>query len=79
MNFDKWFNSQSTLVKVILLIIPFVGWVVELLVRACVLARKKDTMSIIALIVFVVFGGFWVLCVADLIYLVLKGHLFLAD
>ena len=28
MNFDKWFNSQDRLLQVILLIIPFVGWIV---------------------------------------------------
>ena len=27
MEFDKWFNEQSLLIKVILLIIPFVGWI----------------------------------------------------
>lgn len=45
MTFDKWFNSQDTLIKVILLIIPFVGWIVELLVRLSVMLRKQDVIS----------------------------------
>ena len=64
MQFDKWFNSQSTLLKVILLILPLVGWVVEVLV---------------VFVLFLLVGWGWFLGVIDLIYLVLKGHLILAD
>lgn len=78
MSFDKWFNKQDRLLQVILLIIPFVGWVVELLVRLSVMLRKKDVVSIVVFILFVVVGWSWILCVIDLVYLVLKGHLILA-
>lgn len=78
MTFDKWFNSQDTLIKVILLIIPFVGWIVELLVRLSVMLRKQDVISIVVFLVFLFIGWGWFLCVIDLIYLVLKGHLILA-
>lgn len=37
MQFDKWFNSQSTWLKVLLLVIPFVGWVMEILIRLSVM------------------------------------------
>ena len=78
MSFDKWFNSQSRLLQVILLILPFVGWVVELLVRLSVALTKKDVVSIVVFVLFVVVGWAWFLCVIDLIYLILKGHLILA-
>ena len=78
MSFDKWFNSQSTLLKVILLILPFVGWVVELLVRLSVALNKKDAVSVIVFVLFLVFGWGWILCLIDLIYLILNGHLILA-
>lgn len=78
MNFDKWFYNQSKLVQVILLLIPFVGWVAELLIRLSVLLRDKSVINIVVFIVFVVVGWGWVLAVADLIYLLIKGHLFLA-
>lgn len=78
MGFDTWFNKQSTLLKVILLIIPFVGWVVELLVRLSVALNKKDVVSIVVLVLFLVFGWTWILCVIDLVYLIVKGHLILA-
>lgn len=79
MTFDKWFNKQSTLLKVILLIIPFVGWIVELLVRLSVMLRKQDVISIVVFLVFLFIGWGWFLCIIDLIYLVLTGHLILGD
>lgn len=78
MEFDKWFNSQDRLIQVILLIIPFVGWVVELLVRLSIMLRTKKTEHVVVLILFVVFGWTWILCLIDLIYLALNGHLILA-
>lgn len=78
MSFDKWFNSQSTLLKVILLILPFIGWVVELLVRLSVALTKKDVVSIVVFLLFLFVGWAWILCVIDLIYLIVKGHLILA-
>ena len=77
--FYKWFNKQSVLLKVILLVIPFVGWVVELLVRGTRMLDKKDVVSIVVFILFVVVGWGWVLEVIDLIYMVFTGHLILAD
>ncbi|MCM1438571.1 MAG: hypothetical protein NC131_05100 [Roseburia sp.] len=78
MGFDKWFNKQNTLLKVILLILPFVGWIVELLVRLSVMLEKKDVVSIVVFILFLVIGWGWFLCLIDLIYLIVKGHLILA-
>lgn len=78
MEFDKWFNEQDRIIQVVLLIIPFVGWVVELLVRLSVMLRTKDVVSIVVFVLFVVVGWAWFLCLADLIYLAVKGHLFLA-
>lgn len=79
MQFDKWFNKQSTLLKVILLILPFVGWVVEVLVRLSVMLRTKSIVHIVVFLLFLLVGWGWFLGVIDLIYLVLKGHLILAD
>ena len=79
MTFDKWFEKQSVLVKVILLIIPVVGWVVEILVRLSALLRKSSTVNILGLIVYVLFGAFIVLEVLDIVWVVLKGQLFLVE
>lgn len=77
MSFDKWFNSQDRLVQVILLIIPFVGWIVECLVRLSVALRTKSIIHIVVLLLFLFVGWTWILCVIDLVYLILKGNLIL--
>lgn len=78
-DFYKWFNKQSVLLKAILLLIPVVGWVVELLIRLSVMLDKKDVVSIVVFILFVVVGWGWVLEVIDLVYMLLTGHLILAN
>ena len=78
-SFCKWFNSQSLLIKVILLLIPVVGWVVELLVRLSKFLDKKDALSLVVLLLFIFVGWGWFLEVVDVIYLCLTGHLILAD
>ena len=77
MTFDKWFNSQDRLVQVILLVIPFVGWIVECLVRLMVALRTKSIIHIVVLLLFLFVGWTWILCVIDLVYLILKGNLIL--
>ncbi len=79
MQFDKWFNKQSTLLKVILLILPVVGWIVECLVRLSIALEKQDVISIAVFVLFLLVGWGWFLGVLDLIYLIVKGHLFLAE
>ena len=77
--FDKWFNKQALLLKAILLLIPVVGWVVECLVRLSVMLRTKDVLHIVVFVLFVVVGWGWILAVADFVYMLLTGHLFLAE
>ncbi len=79
MTFDKWFNKQSTLVKVLLLVIPFVSWVVELLVRLSVALRTGNIVHIIMFVLFVVVGWGVIPAILDLVYLMVTGHLFLAE
>lgn len=79
MSFDKWFYSQSKLLQVILLIIPFVGWIVELLVRLSVALRTKSVLHIVVFVLFLVVGWGWVLNIIDLVVLVLTGRLLLAE
>lgn len=79
MNFDKWFNSQSRLVQVIIFILPIVGWVVEILVRLSALLRKQTTTNILGFVLYLVLGGFWIPVLIDLVYLILKGKLILTE
>ena len=73
MQFDKWFKEQSLIVKVILLIIPFVGWIIEVLVRLSAVLRNSSTNNIIGLVLGII--GNWIWAIIDLIYLLVKGDL----
>ncbi len=79
MAFDKWFNSQSVLLKAILLLIPGVNWVMELLIRLSVLLRTKSVLHIVVFIVFLCVGWGWFLGVIDFIYMLVTGHLIFAE
>lgn len=79
MTFDKWFNSQSVLIKAILLLLPVVGWICELLVRLSVALRTKNIVHIVVFVLFVVVGWGWILGAIDFVYMLITGHLFLAD
>ena len=70
----KWFNSQSRLVQIILLLIPFVNWIVEIYVRVTAVVEKPTTENILGVIfglIIPVFG--WL----DLLWVLLFNHLLL--
>lgn len=77
MKFDKWFEEQSLLIKVILLILPLVGWVVEILVRLSAFLRKNSTLNLVGLIIGII--GNWIWSVIDLVVLLVTGRLFLIE
>ena len=79
MKVDAWFDELSILTRIILIIIPFIGWLVELLVRISALIRKQSGVNIAGLIVFAILGGFWVLCIVDVISLYLYDKLILLE
>lgn len=79
MTFDKWFNKQSVLLKAILLLIPGVNWVMECLIRLSVMLRTKSVVHIVVFLLFLLVGWGWFLGVIDFIYMLLTGHLILAD
>ncbi|MGN1043053.1 MAG: hypothetical protein ACI4SK_06185 [Christensenellales bacterium] len=57
----KWFNKQNRLVQILLLFIPFVNWIVEVLVRwSSVLGAKKvKLLNLLAAILVTVLGLAW--------------------
>ena len=79
MKVDMWFDEQTLLVRIILIIIPFVGWIIELFVRISALVRRQSGINIAGLIVFAIFGGFWVLCLLDVLSLLINDRLLLIE
>ncbi|MFA6830053.1 MAG: hypothetical protein WCR67_05070 [Bacilli bacterium] len=71
----KWFNSQSRLIQIILLLIPLVNWIVEIYVRLTALLSKPNLEHILGFIfglIIPVFG--WL----DLVWCLLFKHMILA-
>ncbi len=71
-----WFNRQSRLVQIILLLIPVVNWVVEILVRWSAFLKTKSLVTLLVAILVTFFGlAFgWL----DLIWCLLFKHLIFA-
>ncbi|MBQ9098728.1 MAG: hypothetical protein IJY50_04785 [Clostridia bacterium] len=65
-----WFNKQSRLVQLLLLLIPFVNWVTELIVRWSTFAKKGGLLRLIICLI-VTFGGGIILGYIDLIWVLL--------
>lgn len=51
-----WFNKQSRLVQIILLLIPGVNWITEILVRWSNYLKKGGTVRLIISIIVTIFG-----------------------
>jgi len=71
----KWFYSQSKLVQLILLILPLVGWIVELIVRWSSVFEKKSLWNLLWALIFTLIGWGWIFTSIDGIYLFIVGHL----
>ena len=70
-----WFNKQSRLVQLLLLLIPFVNWVTEVVVRWSTWSKKGGLLRLIICVVVTFFGAFvgWL----DFIWVLLFKQLFL--
>ncbi len=71
----SWFNKQSRLIQILLLLIPFVNWVTEIVVRVTGMIEKPTLTNILGFILVLFFGlpvG-WL----DLIWVLLFNHLIL--
>ena len=70
----KWFNSQSRLVQILLLLIPVVNWVTEIIVRVTGVIQKPTLGNILGLIFGIIIPVFgWL----DLVWVLLFNHLLL--
>ena len=70
-----WFNKQSRLVQIILLLIPVVNWLTEIIVRWSTFGKKGGPLRLIICLIVTIFGmpfG-WI----DLIWCLLFKHLIL--
>lgn len=75
----EWFNKQSNIVKFILLILPFVGWICEIVIRWSIVITKGGVLNIVLAIVYTFIGWAWILGVIDAILVLLGNKMLLVD
>lgn len=70
-----WFNKQSRLVQLLLLLIPFVNWVTELVVRWSTWLKKPTPIRLVVCLIVTIFGMpfAWI----DLVWVLLYKRLIL--
>ncbi len=71
-----WFNRQSRLVQILLMLIPVVNWITEILVRWSAFLKTRSLITLVVAILVTFFGlAFgWI----DLIWILLFKHLIFA-
>lgn len=71
-----WFNKQSRLIQILLLLIPVVNWIVEILIRWSAFFKSKSVITLIfaVLVTFLGLAFGWI----DLIWCLLFKHLIFA-
>ena len=73
----KKFFKLPRLVQIILLIIPIVGWIVELIIRWSAVLEKFTLLNLVAALIYTFLGWGIILQIIDIIWIVLFKHLFL--
>ncbi len=79
MNFDTWFHKQSKVLQIVLLILPLVGWIVDLLVRWSAFIKKNSGVNLAMALVVTFLGEFWILTILDAIWIALYNKLLLEE
>lgn len=70
----KWFNKQSRLIQILLLLIPGINWITEIIVRVTAVIEKPTTENILGVIFGIIIPVFgWL----DLVWVLLFNHLLL--
>ena len=71
-----WFNKQSRLVQILLMLIPVVNWITEILVRWSAFLKTRSLITLVVAILVTFFGlAFgWI----DLVWILLFKHLIFA-
>lgn len=73
----KKFFGLPRLVQIILLILPVVGWIIELVIRWSAVFEKFSVLNLVAALLYTFVGWGIVLEIVDIIWILCFKHLFL--
>ena len=76
---EKWFSKLDFLTQAILLIIPFIGYLVEIGVRVFAVIRLHSKKNIAGLVIFFIFGWTILLNIIDVFVLERTDDLMLIE
>ena len=76
---EKWFSKLDSLTQALLIIIPFIGYLMEIGIRIFVVIRKQSKKNITGLVIFALFGWTILLNIIDVIVLDKTDDLMLID
>ncbi len=73
----KKFFDLPRLAQIILLILPVVGWIVELVIRWSAVLEKFTLLNLVAALIYTFLGWGIILQIVDIVWIILFKHLFL--
>ena len=73
----KKFFDLPRLVQIILLILPVVGWIVELVIRWSAVLEKFTLLNLGDALIYTFLGWGIILQIVDIVWIILFKHLFL--
>ena len=75
----EWFNKQNNIVRGILLLIPLLGWILEMVIRWTYYANNKDnSTNLLFAILYTIPPTGYVLAIVDAVFLFIgKNMLFM--
>lgn len=76
---EKWFSRLDFLTQAILLIIPFIGYIVEIGIRVFAVIRLNNKKNIAGLVIFILFGWALLLNLIDIFVLSRTDDLMLIE
>lgn len=73
-----WFKGLNKWVRVILLVIPFVGWIIELAIRWTEFFKDTSNVTNLVIAIVTIFCG-WPIAIVDIVMIILDKPMFLLN
>ena len=73
-----WFKGLNKWVRVILLVIPFVGWIIELVIRWSEFLKDTSNITNLVIAILTIFCG-WPIAIVDIVMIILDKPMFLLN
>ena len=76
---ENKFYGLNIILQIVLLVIPFVNWIVEMIVRWSTFIHKSSALNLVGALIVTFFGAFYILEILDIIWICLNKKLFLVE